>query len=274
MKRLLVFIFCFVTTLNVAADEVDKIRELFNKGDYGAVKNRVEYLHEISPIEYDDEFVKLWTDKCDKAIKEQKKKEQEEAEALARKKAKQDSINAVVDISKNNMKIQELITQQAIAEAEKKKAQAKIMDAEAKEREREAQERLQKEEERKQNKLVYISVETDIPGLEKEICSFLSAGEEKVLTTSVIDDALWKLTVKTSIEEMEKQENDYYRLVFRAEIEILNLLTNEYLFKKVLTTEERKKNIKIAKYRADKSLVDSIKSFIIDDNICKKITQY
>ena len=88
MKRLVVLIFCIIATLNVAADEVDKLKEWFNNGDYEAVMSHVDHLHNISPIKYNDEFVKIWKEKCNKAIKEKEKKEQAEAEAIALQNAK------------------------------------------------------------------------------------------------------------------------------------------------------------------------------------------
>ena len=199
---------CLVTTLNVAADEVDKIIESFNKGDYEVVKSRVEELYNISPIEYNDEFVKKWTDKCNKAIKVNEEKEKAEANA-----------------------------QEAIAAARKKEAKAK-------QREKEKEERLQKEKERKQNKLVYISAEaTTIGG--KEYAGMSSAIKaDGVKFTDKEELAYWSVHITAEVKDHHTKENDYngkkmkkYYSTVVAYLTIVNNITDSIIHQEEIRKE-------------------------------------
>lgn len=229
MKRLVVLIFCIIATLNVAADEVDKLKEWFNNGDYEAVMSHVDHLHNISPIKYNDEFVKIWKEKCNKAIKDKEKKEQAEAEAIAlqnaKMKAKQDSIDAAVEIAQYENNTQKLKTLQATAEAKEKEAEAKIKEEENKKKEREDKERREKEKVRKENKLTYIYVKEDFWGLLRGVKASLTdckiCNDEEEAFRSVC------ITLYKKEKFQEYEELNY--LYITAEVEIKDAINDTSL---------------------------------------------
>ena len=237
MKRIFIFLLCVVATLNVAADELERIKELFAKGDYDGVKKRVEYLHKNSPIEYDEEFVEIWYNKCNKALAEEAAKKQAQAKAKAYAdslaKAKQEELDKQVAIAKaeeNKARI-EYEAQKQKAQEEKAKAEQMKIKAQEK-KDAEAAERA-KQEKRKEMQLWYLEINSERPGFENEIESYLKvAGNVKI--ANLKDDASKMLLVDVTETITETAEPFPFRANVTAEIQIVDLIENKVIFKKTI----------------------------------------
>lgn len=231
MKRILMLLCSLLISLNVAADgHITVIKDLIEKGDYETAKKKIEVYEKLYPKEFTKDVVAFWMQKCDDGIAKKNRDEE-------------------IKVAKANAKRKE---------EEKRKQEAKL-----------ERERQQKEEARKQNKLVYISVETEIPGFEAHVRSCLNPVTTKIHNTSNKNDAYWMVVVETSIEETVEMTK--YRAYACAEIKIVDLIENRIVYKETVTGDsELRIDKSFALNKAKDSLKKNVKQ-VLQDCVSKKI---